>query len=166
MPKTKQKQRQTNHTKPTKAKKPRRVHKKQEMYPPNALIGKTLQQTFGRVSVAARIMGCDRILIYDRMKKHPELLHICREARRFVVPFTETKLFQNVAKNDQRAIEFVLKNRGKGWTKDDAEDKVGDLGVVIAMFQKALEETKPPTLPAHGTIIDVGLHADPKPQTD
>lgn len=167
MAKPKKKQRVTKATKATKSRGQRKVHLKEEMYPPNELIKATLVKTFGRISVAARILGCDRILIHRRMQRHPWLLEACREARHFVVPFTETKLFQNVANNDQRAIEFVLKNRGKGWTKADDEDaRSSDLGTVIAMFQKTLLENKPAESLPSGSIIDVTVtDADPKPQT-
>ena len=167
MAKTQQKQRKTKLTKQTKSRRKGKAPLKQEMYPPNKLIGETLVKTFGRISVAARILGCNRILIHDRMMKHPELMQTCQDARRFVVPFTETKLFQNVANNDQRAIEFVLKNKGKGWTKaDEDEARASDLGTVIAMFEKALLENKPADQLTHGTVIDVGVHADTKPRTD
>ena len=79
----------------------------------NADIIKALQTTFGKVAVAARILGIDVSALFQRIKKSTILQEALREARASVVPFAEAKLMQNVAAPDQRAIEFTLNLKKK-----------------------------------------------------
>lgn len=124
--------------------------KRKEGLPTNEQIEEALKTTFGRVSVAARVVNLDRTTMYQRINKHPRLQKAVQEARSLVVPYTETKLMQNVAKGDQRAIEFVLKNKGKGWNfgaEDDATRPGYNLAQTIAAFEKALADARPAHFP-------------------
>jgi len=135
---------------------------KKEGLPTNEEIEQALRNTFGRISVAARLLNFDRTTIYQRIGKHPKLKRVVQESRALVVPYAETKLFQNVASGDQRAIEFVLKNKGKGWNVNgEQETGTNDLNYVINIFQKSLEEMRPPlNVPPEPTIIDVKTNGD------
>jgi len=82
------------------------------------------------------------------------------ESRKFVIDFAEVQLMKNVASGDQRAIEFVLKAKGKGWNVNpETESGAKDLNYVINIFQKSLEEMKPePKELQAPTIIDVSTN--------
>jgi len=117
--------------------------KKKEGLPTNESIEEALRNTFGRISVAARALNFDRTTIHQRINKYPHLKNVVLESRNLVVPYAETKLMQNVANGDQRAIEFVLRNRGKGWNVNGEQEKgAGDLGVVINIFEAELEKSR------------------------
>jgi len=142
---------------------------KKEGPPTNQQIKKALFDTFGRISVVARMLKLERATIYQRIKKHDFLQKATIEARRLIVPYAEYKLMQNVADRDQRAIEFVLKNKGTGWNVNgEQETGVNDLNYVINLFQQALEDTKPTPLPLPDpTIIDIKPNApETTPQPD
>ena len=161
MPKSAIHKEKVSSTKSTKAPRKKRSHSsevkkkiiRREGPPSNKEIILALQQTFGRAPVVARMLGIERTTLWKRIKRHPELAQAVQDSRQLVVPFAETKLMQNVAARDQRAIEFVLKNKGKGWNAGAKEEEANDLGVVINIFESALAETKPASLPDN--IIDV-----------
>ena len=137
--------------------------KKKEGHPSNDDIEDALKNTFGRISVVARMFNFDRTTIYQRIDKHPRLKRALEESRSLLVPYAETKLMANVANGDQRAIEFVLKNKGKGWNVNGAQEQEGakDLNFVINLFQQAIEETKPePASLPESTVIDVKKNED------
>jgi hypothetical protein len=133
---------------------------KQEGFPPNELLKETLIKTYGRVSAAARLLNIDRTTVLQRIKKHDELKRAVVEARNFIVEYAELKLMTNVGAGDQRAIEFVLKNKGKGWNnRDEQEGGVKDLNYVINIFQESLEKMKPePKQLEESTVIDVQVN--------
>lgn len=156
----------TNSTKSTtyekEGEKPKRKnHPKQEGYPSNELLRETIIKSWGRISVVSRLLHIDRTTIYYRIKKHQELQRAVKEARNFIVQFAEMKLMQNVAAGDQRAIEFVLKNKGKGWDKSAEQQQEGtkDLQTIISEWLAALQEPPPP-LPEPMTIEAKAKHVD------
>ena len=129
--------------------------KKQEGEPSNEKIIQAIHQTFGRISVVARYLKIDRTTIYQRIEKHPKLREAVIESRKMIVPFAESKLMQNVAAGDQRAIEFVLKNKGKGWDKSAGEEGVKDLSIVIQLFEESLQKSKLALEEEQGKVIEV-----------
>ena len=66
----------------------------------------------------------------------------------------ETMLDRNIKNGSQRAIEFLLAHKGKtrGYGHDKEGDEEVDLGTVVEIFQKALEETRPTELPKQPVI--------------
>jgi len=126
---------------------------KEEMAPTNEEIAEALIKTWGRITTVSRMLKISRYQLYERIKKHSFLEKAFKDSRRGMVEFAESCLMRNVAAGDQRAIEFVLKNKGKGWNAGAQDEPANDLGVVINIFETALTETKPASLPDN--IIDV-----------
>lgn len=116
-----------------------------------------LIKTHGMMSKAARILNCDVKTISNRMKECPEIAEALEEAEAIRLDEAETMLDKNVKKGDQRAIEFFLSKKGRlrGYGTDSKEkDNVPDLGTVIDLFEKSLEEMKPPGFP-NRSVFDV-----------
>ena len=114
-----------------------------------------LLRTGGMMSKAARILNCDVKTITNRMKECPEIEKALAEAEDRRLDEAETMLDRNIGKGDQRAIEFFLSKKGKarGYGADLKEkDDVTDLGTVIDLFEKALEEEKPPGFPNRSVL--------------
>jgi len=114
-----------------------------------------LTQTHGMLSKAARILGCDRKTISNRLKEFPSIGQALEETEALRLDQAETMLDRNIAKGEQRAIEFFLskKGRGRGYGTDSKDDEP-DLQTVIELFQKGLEETRPTSF-SQPSVIEV-----------
>ena len=112
-----------------------------------------LTKTHGMLSKAARILGCDRKTISNRLKEFPSIGQALEESEAHRLDEAETSLDRNIKNGHQKAIEFFLKNKGKsrGYGQDPKDDEP-DLQTVIEKFQKALEETRPTELPKQPVI--------------
>ena len=121
--------------------------------PTVAAIIQALIRTHGMLSKAGRILRCDVKTLSNRMKEFPEIEDALAEAEALRLDEAETMLDRNIAKGEQRAIEFFLskKGRGRGYATDPKDDEP-DLATVIEMFQKGIEEAKTefPMQPAIG----------------
>jgi len=108
-----------------------------------------LTKTHGMMSKAARILGCDRKTISNRLKEFPAIGQALEESEALRLDEAETSLDRNIKNGNQKSIEFFLKNRGRsrGYGLDNEQDREPDLETVIATFQTALEETRPSELP-------------------
>jgi len=116
-----------------------------------------LTKTHGMMSRAARILGCDRKTISNRLKEFPSIGQALEETELRRLDEAETSLDRNIKNGHQRAIEFFLKNKGKarGYGRDNDQDQEVDLATVIEKFQAALAETQPTELPKQ-PVIEVG----------
>ena len=117
-----------------------------------------LTRTHGMLSKAARILGCDRKTISNRLKEFPSIGQALEESEARRLDEAETMLDRNIAKGEQRAIEFFLSKKGRlrgyGTDSKDKDDEI-DLGKVVADWQAMLEETKPPSL-SNPSVLEVG----------
>ncbi len=113
-----------------------------------------LTKTHGMLSKAARILGCDRKTISNRLKEFPAIGQALEESEALRLDEAETSLDRNIKNGNQKSIEFFLKNKGKarGYGRDNDQDQEMDLETVIATFQAALEETRPSELPKQVAI--------------
>jgi len=116
-----------------------------------------LTKTHGMMSKAARILGCDRKTISNRLKEFPAIGQALEESEALRLDEAETSLDRNIKNGNQKSIEFFLKNKGKarGYGRDNDQDQEMDLETVIATFQAAIEETRPSELPKP-PVIEVG----------
>jgi len=103
-----------------------------------------LLRTGGMMSKTARILRCDVKTLWNRRKEHPEIQEALEQAEAIRLDNAETRLDQNIENGNQKAIEFFLKNKGasRGYGQNKEGDEEVDLGTVIEMFQKGLEEAK------------------------
>jgi len=113
-----------------------------------------LTKTHGMLSKAARILGCDRKTISNRLKEFPSIGQALEESEALRLDEAETSLDRNIKNGSQRAIKFLLAHKGKtrGYGHDKEGDEEVDLGTVVEIFQKALEETRPTELPKQPVI--------------
>ena len=83
------------------------------------------------------------------MREYPEIQEALEVAEARRLDQAEMMLDRNIAKGNQKAIEFFLKNKGKarGYGHDNEQDQKMDLGAVIELFEASLEAAKPPGFP-------------------
>jgi len=115
-----------------------------------------LLRTGGMKTRAAKILACDVGTITNRMKEFPEVAVAIEEAQESRLDEAELMLDRNIAKGEQRAIEFFLskKGRGRGYATDP-KDNEPDLETVIALFEAGLAESRPPSL-SNPSVLEVG----------
>jgi len=127
----------------------------------------TLLKTGGMKTRAAKILACDVGTITNRMKEFPEVAVAIEEAQESRLDEAETMLDRNIAKGEQRAIEFFLskKGRGRGYGTDSKDDEP-DLQTVVELFQRSLEEAKTefPMQPVVEVAPDVGAAKPQRPR--
>jgi len=72
-----------------------------------------LRKTLGVVTPATRMAGISRQTHYDWLSDDAEYASAVDEAKEESLDFSETKLFQQIAKENLTAIIFHLKTQGK-----------------------------------------------------
>lgn len=84
-----------------------------EKYTPEQIIA-ALGQSRGMVSVAARLLSCDRGTIYDYMDRYPAIKLAITNQRELSLDTAELKLVEAITKGQPWAIVFYLKTQGRG----------------------------------------------------
>ena len=67
----------------------------------------------GLISSAAKLLGCTRKTIYNRMKKAPKIAAAHEDAREETLDKTESQLFTNIKKGKESSIFYYLNNMGR-----------------------------------------------------
>ena len=73
-----------------------------------------LQRSFGKVTVAARFIGCDRGTIYDAFQQHPELKEIGSKAEDFAFEMAVIHVMQGAVNGNRDDIDRLLLHTKKG----------------------------------------------------
>ncbi|MCG3777311.1 MAG: hypothetical protein JW395_4189 [Nitrospira sp.] len=82
-----------------------------------------LHQSRGMVTAAARVLGCNRQVVYNYRSRYPQIDEVLTEARELQLDRTELALFRAIDKGESWAITLYLKTQGRerGYTaKQDA----------------------------------------------
>lgn len=89
-----------------------------------------LQKSRGLVSVAAKLIGCSRQAINQRMVTHPEIKDAVYDATELQLDMTETALFAAIQRGEAWAICFYLKTRGRqrGYIEKVDHNHAGNVG--------------------------------------
>jgi hypothetical protein len=82
-----------------------------EKHPPDTVI-KAIRQHHGLLAPAAKMLGYDRVALYQYVKRH-ELQWVIDEAREDTVDWAENALFEQARGGNLTAIIFLLKCLGK-----------------------------------------------------
>lgn len=72
-----------------------------------------LRKSHGMIAIAARELGCSRKVIYNYIKKYPEVAEVIEEAREYTTDTAETKLYESIKNREPWAVQFYLKTQGK-----------------------------------------------------
>ncbi len=91
-------------------------------YISNGKIAGALIASGGLLSPAAEALGCTRSNVFNRIASCPWLQEQLKIAKERVLDMAESKLMTNIKEQDQRAIEFYLKNQGRDRGYMDRED--------------------------------------------
>jgi hypothetical protein len=73
-----------------------------------------LEQSFGIMSQATKKIGIDRTTPYKWIKEDEEFAAKVEELNNVALDFVESKLFEEINKNNMTGIIFYLKTKGKG----------------------------------------------------
>lgn len=74
---------------------------------------KTLEDSFGLVSVAARAIGCSKKHIYDRIKGSKKVAQALESIRESTIDIAESSLIDQIMERNTTATIFYLKTQGK-----------------------------------------------------
>ena len=77
------------------------------------LMRAALSRCDGRITDAARMVGCGYSTIRNWMNRHPELRALIEESREVNLDLAESRLLKRIRKDDLAAIIFYLKSQGK-----------------------------------------------------
>lgn len=115
-----------------------------QQYPP-ALIVSALERSRGMVSIAARLLGCNRQTIYNAAKVHPEIKEALDGERELMLDTAELKLIESVNKGQSWAVCFFLKTQGRkrGYIeKQDLGLEASTLEELVLLAQKRRKEAR------------------------
>lgn len=76
-------------------------------------IAAALEESYGILSEAARILHCSRQTIYNHLKKSKKLQNAYDDASWALVDLAESKLLENIRLGKETSIIFCLKTKGK-----------------------------------------------------
>ena len=102
-------------------KNPRRRGGRTRRYTVEQLI-QALTASAGKVTSAARRLGCDRQVLYRYMEKFPQIVEAVTEARELQIDATELKLFAAIKRHEPWAILFYLKTQGRSRGYGERQD--------------------------------------------
>ena len=102
-----------------------------------------LRRSKGMVSVAARLIGCNRQTIYNAMERHPEIADAIAGERELLIDTAELKLVDSVTKGQPWAIAFYLKTQGRhrGYIEKREVDLDGRLTLEQAVLAARAKRT-------------------------
>ena len=67
----------------------------------------------GLISSAAKLLGCTRQTIYNRMKKSPKIAEAYADAREGTLDKTDSVLFANIKAKKESSVFYYLNNMGR-----------------------------------------------------
>lgn len=76
-------------------------------------IGDAIRKSGGFISIAAESLGITVAGVSQRIKKSTELQIIVEDIDEKYLDLAESKLIANIKANDQRAIEFYIRHKGR-----------------------------------------------------
>ena len=76
-------------------------------------IAEAVEKAGGILTSAARNLGCDPSTIYSYLQRFPALGDVVTAAREGTLDLAESKLIEQIKKNNLTAIIFFLKTQGK-----------------------------------------------------
>ena len=97
------------------------------------------------VSIAARLLGCNRQTIYNAAKVHPEIKEALDGERELMLDTAELKLIESVNKGQSWAVCFFLKTQGRkrGYIeKQDLGLEASTLEELVLLAQKRRKEAR------------------------
>jgi hypothetical protein len=106
----------------------------------NAKIAEALKKTHGNYMLSAKMLGCSRVMIWQRVKKSPDLQRIVDDERAGFIDVAEGALYTAVLKGDAWAIAFVLKGIGKERGHSERVETVGKDGGPVAVVRDMSDE--------------------------
>ena len=98
-----------------------------------------LERSRGMVSIAARLLKCNRQTIYNAAKQHPEIKEAMDGERELMLDTAELKLIESVNKGQAWAVCFFLKTQGRkrGYIeKQDIGLEASTLEELVLLAQK------------------------------
>lgn len=105
-----------------------------QKYKPDQVID-AIQRAHGIATVAAKVLGCTRGVIYLYMERYPEIKEACTEARNATVDYAENKQIQALRRGERWAIEnwlfYSKEGRARGWLRRAAHAQ--DQGILNAI---------------------------------
>jgi len=101
-------------------------------------IATALQTANGNISVAAKIIGVSRNVIYQHVKKSADLQQILTDSREAIIDYAENALLQAVAEKQGWAVCFTLKTlgRSRGYVEQVDQQHSGHLEIVVKRERK------------------------------
>lgn len=107
----------------------------------SSTIQKAIEGSYGIVTLIAKRLKVERMTIYNRIKKEPELELMLIDEREKILDLAESKLIQNLDSGSERSINFVLETLGKdrGYVK---QQDVKLLGTVEARVRNMTKEQR------------------------
>jgi hypothetical protein len=127
-------------------------------------VERALKQSNGRMTDAARRLGCPAQRVYEYLKRFPALVEIRDECREALIDKAEDKLEQAVDAGNMGAVYFTLstlgKNRGFTQRTEVAGPDGGPLKIVFE-FQNDWRTSGKPVAYAEGEVVDA-IDAEPE----
>jgi hypothetical protein len=125
-------------------------------------VKRAIQQSYGMVYVAARILNCTPNTIYRFIRKYPSCAQAQEEARGTILDEAELQLMQQVRAGEQWAIKFILATQGRerGYMPRSEydpsdDDRGGDLSIMaLAKLAAAAEEQERKTIDGDFKVLD------------
>lgn len=95
-----------------------------------AKVKEAIVASHGLLTVAARMLRCDRSTVYAYVAKHPTLAEAVRDAREAHIDLAEAKLLKAVEAGAPWAVAMVLKTIGRtrGYVERQEVDTLGTGG--------------------------------------
>jgi len=92
-------------------KKKKTVYKTKKKNKANFLIA--LEKSLGVITTACKKVGITRRTYYNYIEEDEEFRIACEEIGEVALDFVESKNFENIQNNNQQAITFYLRTKGK-----------------------------------------------------
>lgn len=91
-------------------------------------VRRAIQQSFGMVYTAARLLNCHPNTIYRFIRKYPSIAAAQEEARGIILDEAELQLMKQVRNGEPWAIKFILTTQGRerGYIPKSEVDGFGD----------------------------------------
>lgn len=102
----------------------------------------------GMLSVAARMLGCDRRTVHNYRDRHAEVAEAIADSREAILDLCEQRLVEKIDEGDMRAILFTLKTLGasRGYIERQWQIPLGEPTLteteVAARIEKAVKEAQ------------------------
>lgn len=94
---------------------------REERYTPDQILT-ALRHARGMVTAAARVLGCNRQVIYNYKAKYPQIDEVLAEAREQQLDMTELALFRAIDQGEAWAIKLYLKTHGRSRGYSEKQD--------------------------------------------